>query len=208
LRMRPEPLIFTAWWRQLLHALFADELGEAWGEILPRPGVVMRALSGETAWCDVKATPAVEVCAERLSVSLSGALADLTRRYGDRPDKWRWGQAHRARLGHPILGRIPVLGEIFKVEPETDGDNWTVNRAQSRLLDDNDPFGGVHGAGYRAVYDLSDLDASLFQMSLGQSGHRLSPHFSDLAQAWADGSPFRIGRTPESPEGTLTLKPR
>ena len=45
-------------------------------------------------------------------------------------------------------------------------------------------------------------------MSLGQSGHRLSPNFSDLAQAWADGSPFRIGRTPEAPEGTLTLKPR
>ena len=207
-RDRPEPLIFTAWWRQLLHALFADELGEAWGEIQPRPGVVLRALGGETAWCDVKATPAIEPCAERLSFSLSGALADLAKRYGDKPDKWRWGQAHRARLGHPILGRIPVLGEIFKVEPETDGDNWTVNRAQSRLLDDNDPFGSVHGAGYRAVYDLADLDASLFQMSLGQSGHRLSPHFSDLAQAWADGSPFRIGKAPEAPEGTLTLRPR
>ena len=207
-RDRGEPLIFTAWWRQLLHALFADELGEAWGEIQPRPGVVARALTERTAWCDVKGTPTVEACPERLSASLTTALADLSRRYGENPDKWRWGQGHRARLGHPILGRIPVLGGIFRVEPETDGDNWTVNRAQSRLLDDNDPFGDVHGAGYRAVYDLADLDASLFQMSLGQSGHRLSPHFSDLAQAWANGSPFRIGRLPERPEGTLTLRPR
>lgn len=207
-RDRPEPLIFTAWWRQLLHALFADEMGATWGEILPRPGVVIRALTERTAWCDVQGTPAVEACAERLSASLATALADLSRRYGTNPDKWRWGRAHRARLGHPILGRIPVLGEIFKIEPETDGDNWTVNRAQSRLLDDNDPFGDVHGAGYRAVYDLADLDASLFQMSLGQSGHRLSSHFADQAQAWADGSPFRIGRLPERPEGTLTLRPR
>ncbi len=207
-RDRGEPLIFTAWWRQLLHALFADEMGEAWGETLPRPGVVVRALTERPAWCDVQGTPAVEACAERLSASLTAALADLGKRYGDNPDKWRWGQAHRARLGHPILGRIPVLGEIFKVEPQADGDNWTVNRAQSRLLNDSDPFGDVHGAGYRAVYDLADLDASLFQMSLGQSGHRLSPHFSDLAQAWADGSPFRIGKVPERPEGTLTLRPR
>ena len=76
-----------------------------------------------------------------------------------------------------------------------------------QLLDDADPFGDVHGAGYRAVYDLADLDASLFQMSLGQSGHRLSPHFSDLARAWADGTPFRIGASPERPTATLMLRP-
>ena len=76
------------------------------------------------------------------------------------------------------------------------------------LLDDLDPFGDVHGAGYRAVYDLADLDRSLFQMSLGQSGHRLSPHFSDLARSWADGTAFRIGHQPEGPTATLTLRPR
>ena len=207
-RDRPEPLIFTAWWRHLLHAVFADDLGDAWGEVLPRPGVVTRALTERTAWCDVVSTPAIETCPERLSYALDEALKDLTRRYGTNPDKWRWGMAHRARLGHPLLGRIPVIGELFKVEPETDGDNWTVNRAQSRLLDDYDPFGDVHGAGYRAVYDLADLDRSLFQMSLGQSGHRLSPHFSDLARSWADGSPFRLGSQPEGPTATLTLRPR
>ncbi len=207
-RDRPEPLVFTAWWRHLLHAVFADELGESWGEIQPRPGVMIRALTERTTWCDLRSTPAVETCPERLSHSLDEALKDLARRYGTNPDKWRWGEAHRARLAHPLLGRIPVLGRLFKVEPMTDGDNWTVNRAQSRLLDDFDPFGDVHGAGYRAVYDLADLDHSLFQMSLGQSGHRLSPHFSDLARSWADGTAFRIGAAPEGPTATLTLRPR
>jgi penicillin amidase len=206
-RGRGEPLIFTAWWRHLLHAVFADELGESWGEILPRPGVVLRALTERTQWCDVKATPAIETCPEKLAQSLEEALKDLAVRYGTNPDKWRWGQAHRARLAHPLLSRIPVVGLLFKVEPEADGDNWTVNRAQNRLLDDRDPYGDVHGAGYRAVYDLADLDRSLFQMSLGQSGHRLSPHFSDLARAWADGTPFAIGKVPEAPTTTLTLRP-
>lgn len=207
-RDRPEPLIFTAWWRHLLHAIFADDLGEAWGEVLPRPGVVTRALTEHTQWCDVRSTPATEICPERLAHALDEALKDLTRRYGANQDKWRWGEAHRARLAHPLLGRLPVIGRLFKVEPMTDGDNWTVNRAQSRLLDDLDPFGDVHGAGYRAVYDLADLDRSLFQMSLGQSGHRLSPHFSDLARSWADGTAFRIGHQPEGPTATLTLRPR
>jgi penicillin amidase len=207
-RDRPEPLIFTAWWRRLLHALFADELGESWGEVQPRPGVVARALAGATPWCDVTTTPAVEPCAERLALSLGQALDDLAGRFGPDLARWRWGEAHRTRLVHPILGRLPALGPLFRVEPPADGDNWTVNRAQSRLLDDADPFGNVHGAGYRAVYDLADLDRSLFQSSLGQSGHRLSPHFADLARSWADGTPFRIGHTPERPTGTLTLRPR
>jgi len=206
-RDRAEPLIFTAWWRHLLHALFADELGESWGEIQPRPGVVLRALTERTQWCDVQRTPAVETCPERLAQSLDEALKDLAARYGANPDKWRWGQAHRARLAHPLLSRLPVIGRLFKVEPETDGDNWTVNRAQSRLLDNADPFGDVHGAGYRAVYDLADLNRSLFQMSLGQSGHRLSPHFSDLARTWADGTPFHIAKEPEGPIATLRLRP-
>lgn len=206
-RDRAEPLIFTAWWRHLLHAIYADEFGESWGEVLPRPGVVLRTLGERTAWCDAQRTPAVETCPEKLAQSLDDALKDLAVRYGSNPDKWRWGTAHRARLAHPLLSRIPVLGLLFKVEPETDGDNWTVNRAQSRLLDDYDPYGGMHGAGYRAVYDLADLEHSLFQMSLGQSAHRLSPHFSDLARAWADGTPFRIGKEPEGPTLTMTLRP-
>jgi penicillin amidase len=207
-RDRSEPLIFTAWWRRLLEALYKDDLGELWGEVLPRPATVARALTERTHWCDDRGTPEVETCPQRLSASLNAALSDLSARYGRNPDKWRWGEAHRARLVHPLLGRLPVIGALFRIEPMADGDNWTVNRAQTRLLDDADPFGDVHGAGYRAVYDLADLDSSLFQMSLGQSGHRLSPHFADLARSWAEGFPFRLGKEPERPRGTLTLAPR
>jgi penicillin amidase len=206
-RERPEPLIFTAWWRHLLRALYADEMGDSWGDMQPRPGVVLRSLTLHTQWCDDIRTPAAETCAQRLDSSLAEALAELRGRHGESLDKWRWGEVHRARLTHPIFGRVPYLASLFRVQVPTDGDNWTVNRAQSRLLDDRDPYGNVHGAGYRAVYDLARLDDSLFQSSLGQSAHRLSPHFSDLAQRWADGAPFTIGATPERPTGTLTLRP-
>ena len=62
----------------------------------------------------------------------------------------------------------------------------------------------------RAVYDLSNLDASLFMIAPGQSGNPLSPHWGDLAQAWADGRTITLGgdRAALRREGeTLYLEP-
>ena len=36
---------------------------------------------------------------------------------------------------------------------------YTVNRAQPRVSNVKAPFASVHGPGYRAIYDLADLDA-------------------------------------------------
>ena len=64
---------------------------------------------------------------------------------------------------------------------------FTVNRAASRFSNADAPYANIHGAGYRAVYDLSDLDNSRFMIATGQSGHPLSPHYSDLVDLWRDG---------------------
>jgi penicillin amidase len=48
-------------------------------------------------------------------------------------------------------------------------------------------FEDVHGPGFRAVYDLADLDNSRFMIATGQSGNPLSPHYGDLAERWRDG---------------------
>ena len=40
------------------------------------------------------------------------------------------------------------------------------------------PFGAVHAAGYRAIYDLADPDRSRWIAATGQSGHPLSPPLS------------------------------
>ncbi len=49
------------------------------------------------------------------------------------------------------------------------------------------PFTNVHGSGFRAVYDFSDLDSSVMMIATGQSGHLLSPHYDDLAALWRRG---------------------
>ena len=51
------------------------------------------------------------------------------------------------------------------------------------------------GSGYRAVYDLSDLDNSQFIIAPGQSGNFLSPHYADLLPRWRDGEYIRVAGT-------------
>ena len=65
----------------------------------------------------------------------------------------------------------------------------------------------VHGAGFRAVYDLADLDRSRFIQAVGQSGNIFSPHYGDLAPLWAKGGTFTLGPLQDQPVSVLTLLP-
>jgi penicillin amidase len=72
---------------------------------------------------------------------------------------------------------------------------------------DPDGFTALHGPELRAVFDLSDLDHSLFVIAPGQSGNLLSRHANDLLQRWRDGDTITLGPSPISPGGTLDLRP-
>ena len=53
----------------------------------------------------------------------------------------------------------------------------------------------MHGAGYRGVYDFSDLDNSRFAMPLGQSGNMLSPWARNFVGRWQSLSYIEIAGT-------------
>jgi penicillin amidase len=59
----------------------------------------------------------------------------------------------------------------------------------------------------RFVADLSNWDASMMNLTLGESGHRASGHYSDQWKAYLDGTsfPLRFGKV-ES-KNTLVLEP-
>ena len=193
-RDRPEPLIFTAWLRELNRAVYADELGpdfaDYWGL---RPVFIASVLNGRRHWCDDVATPATEDCRLQLSRSLAAALDWLAGRYGEDPAAWRWGAAHRALFLHPVLRNVPVLSLLSAIDIEADGGATTLNRGSSRIADPDHPFAAVHGAGYRAIYDLADLGAARFIQATGQSGNPLSGRYHDLALRWRDGKYLRLG---------------
>ncbi|WP_207458833.1 penicillin acylase family protein [Azospirillum sp. SYSU D00513] len=211
-RDRPEPLIFNWWLRELVRTLYADELGDAFPRYWDlRPRAVHRALTDSRHWCDDLTTAAAESCADALSSSLKAALSRLQERHGPQLVAWRWGNEHKAALQHRILGRLPVLDQLFDLSIETDGGIFTVNRGTSPVRDPESPFAHVHGSGLRAVYDLADLSNSRFIIATGQSGNPLSPHWGDLVRMWRDGGTLRLagdrGTLASAGASILTLSP-
>ncbi|MBM3601041.1 MAG: penicillin acylase family protein [Alphaproteobacteria bacterium] len=206
-RGRPEPLIYMAWLNALSRGLYADELGPHFVQLRgARTLVVQRMLTHDRVWCDDIATKQIESCDDVVAAALSRALAELTSSHGKTMTDWRWGDAHRAIFRHEFFGHIPILGSLTDIEIATDGGAETVNRGDMPG-GTVDPYRHVHGAGFRAVYDLSDLDRSLFIQATGQSGHLLSPHYRDLVERWRDGHYVQIPAEPRGPGNLLRLRP-
>lgn len=203
-RDRPEPLLLAAWIATLSQAIFADELGDLYDpQSPPSPKVLVDAFTKRRYWCDDITTPAPESCEELIERSLEQALTNLKTDWGHDMSRWRWGDAHKARFTHPVLGQVPLLGRWATLEIRTDGDNATLSRGSYRI--DGNRFPHVHGPTLRAVFDLAALNESRFLIVPGQSGHPMSPHYGDQLKDWRDNRPFRLDS-----EGAwvLTLAPR
>ncbi|WP_368744859.1 penicillin acylase family protein [Desertibaculum subflavum] len=212
---RPEPLIVTAWLRQLSRLIFADELGavfrEAWRLRIEFLGNVLGDVNGQSRWCDDITTPIRETCQQLLGQSLEEALEDLVQRYGSDARRWRWGEAHAAVSPHRPFSGLFLLGDLFDIVVPTPGDGFTVNVGQHDIRNDAAPFANRHAASFRAIYDLADLDRSIFIQSTGQSGNWMSPHYADFATPWArtEYLPMTTRRADYEPgnAGRLILQP-
>jgi penicillin amidase len=144
---------------------------------------VYRDAGGASAWCDVKQTTAKESCAEMARLALGDALIELEALYGPRLESWRWGDAHQAEHLHQTLGSMPVLRQLVNIRQSTPGGDHTLLRGQMRGFGP-EPYANIHAAGFRAVFDFSDPDSSVFIIATGESGHVLSRHYDDLAAIW------------------------
>jgi penicillin amidase len=211
-RNRPEPLIFAAWLRELNRLLYADELGDLfpsyWGY---RPKVVRRMLTERQAWCDDVRTPEAESCDDRVAAALVAALDMLGERLGDDLPSWRWGDEHYADMRHRLFDYVPLLRNLMNIRIAASGGNETINRSGSNIADKRAPFAARFGAGYRAIYDLSDLSRSRFIQATGQSGNPLSSNYDDMVTRWRDVEYIGIVGTRDelkrTASGTLTLRP-
>ncbi len=213
-RRRAEPLVFAAWLRETNRRLFEDDLGEDFEDFWDlRPLLVRSVLVGDGAWCDDRATAdRVETCPEILAGALADALAWIAARFGDDMDAWRWGAVHEAEFRHRLFGRLPLIGDLANVHLPSDGGAFTVNRGAFFVADREAPFAHRHGAGFRAVYDLADLDRSRFSVATGPCGNPLCPDYGTFPERWRDFESFTLAGSREAlaaaGRGTLTLRPR
>jgi penicillin G amidase len=203
----PQPLIFNAWTRAILEQILEqNRLSDRdlpWSE----DNLLYALLSSPTnhafqsIWCD-------DHCDLLLRTALDRAITQLQKRYGANPQTWRWGQAHDADFNDPLVSRLPLVGRLGRFSLPVPGDDTTIDVASpARTQADPDGFTAIHGPELRAVFDLSDLDRSLFVIAPGQSGNLLSRHADDLLKRWRDGDNLVLGASPLTQGGLLELRP-
>ncbi|HYL49825.1 MAG TPA: penicillin acylase family protein [Stellaceae bacterium] len=200
-RTRSEPLIFAAWLREITRSLFADKLGAAFPDYWSvRPNVVREILTDHPDWCGSNGCPAL------LAAALDRALTDLSRRYGDDMNAWRWGEAHEAQFRHPLWPRLPLLGRLLTPTIATPGASDTLDAGAFRFSDETHPFGDRLGPVMRMIVDMAHPAAAQFMIVPGQSGNPLSPHWADLLTPWRDVR--YVTFSDDASGGRLVLAPR
>ena len=200
----PEPLIYAAWLRSLMRKLAEDELGPLIDHF-PRPDPIFierafRDVKGAGVWCDIRPTARIESCHDLARIALDQALLELSEKYGDHIDSWRWGQAHQSHQDHQVLGKIPLLAWFTNIRQDTSGGDNTLQRART-IGTGETPYANVHAAGFRAVVDFADLDSSVYVIATGQSGHFLSRHYDDMSGLWRRGEYILMSLNPELARG-------
>ncbi len=216
-RDRAEPLIYTAWLRQFIVALIDDELGQElvdrYLELHAFPGLWLAeaALTRDPHWCNDINTVGQENCQAQLELALQRALDEITNELNPDMESWRWGDLHRATFTNRVLTQVPIVKWFADLSIESDGGDHTVNRGTTPRARPGHSFRHLDGSGFRAIYDLADLDNSRFIISTGQSGNLLSPHYADLLERWRDGKYLWItgdrANLNARAIGTLTLQP-
>lgn len=209
---RPEPLIYEAWMREISRAIPADEIGDLFPEVYSRkPDFIVQVLTETPHWCDDISTETVEDCDAIREQSLLAALDFVAARQGDDVTAWTWGEAHQANFRHQVFGQLPMIGNWLDASVPTGGSGTTVMRGGTPFGNEDNPFRNVHGAGLRAIYDLSDLDQSVFSMAPGQSDNPYSPYWSHLVEPWAAGEywpiPTSWAQAEDGAVSTLILQP-
>ncbi|MFN7131200.1 MAG: penicillin acylase family protein, partial [Myxococcales bacterium] len=190
---------------RLLKTLLGEDLFHGYFELLNASVVPVEnlLLSAESSFHGAKERN------ELAARALEDAVYELRRRFGEEPDRWRWGSQHALHLRHRLHELKPLRFVLSPGPFETGGDGTTVNNGQFYF---SNPFGHVLGAAYRQIFDLADWDTGRVVLAGGQSGNPLSPRYKDHVERWLNGAyfplPFSRGAVERAKVGdAVTLSP-
>ena len=206
------PLILWAWTRQLTKLVFADEMGplfdKTFGGRSYRDGLEAVLERQDAWWCDNKATPEAETCADLANVAFTEALTELQVMQGSSVASWQWGKAHIARAEHRPFSKVKLLAPMFELRTPVGGDTFTINVSRVGLKADattGELYLDEHGPSLRGLYDLADPLQSRVVHSSGQSGLVFSPHYRNLLKRWKKVEDVPLWGS--AAVSTLVLKP-
>ncbi|WP_198030126.1 penicillin acylase family protein [Bradyrhizobium sp. Tv2a-2] len=193
---KPQPLIFDAWMQRFRREILRQAHIEPSVAVASAEFVAFVLTPAGAHWCGGD-------CSGLLTATLTDVTTALAQRFGSDLSAWRWGTAHEAVFAHPLLGRFPIIGRFAVARIASPGDDSTVDRGSTGWTG----FDSIHGPSYRGVYDLADLDRSLFVIAPGQSGHLLSRHARDFITRWRNGDTVLLAPEAARVEGRIKLLP-
>ena len=182
-------LIFNAWADQLTRNLFSRLsylFTENYGSRNYRSSLIQQVTKPNSPWCDDPKTVQFESCQESSNKALDKALDYLSNEYGNDPAKWAWGKAHIAVSEHRPLSKVPLIGRLFNIKTPFPGDSFTINVGRLELIQSSNPYETLQAPSLRTIYDLSNLEKSLFIYQTGQSGWVQSKLYRNMNSLWAN----------------------
>lgn len=201
-------LIFNAWADQITRRLFARLsylFTENYGARHFRQALILQLQNPNSPWCDDPKTSIFESCADASNAAMDKALEQLSNQFGNNPKNWLWGNAHTAVSEHRPLSKVPLLGSLFNLSQPFPGDSFSINVGRLELLKADNPFETKQAPSLRAIYDLSNLEQSLFIYQSGQSGWVQSKLYRNMSAPWAQNEYLPLQMKPEKTIRQLDL---
>ncbi|MFM8920686.1 MAG: penicillin acylase family protein [Limnohabitans sp.] len=199
-------LIYAVWIDEVTRAILMPKLGETrfkalFGKRSFRPAIEGILATQDPSWCGVTG------CQALMNKALDSALDKIVSMQGDKVSAWNWGRAHPALSSHRPFGNVKALAGFFDVVGPSGGDGFTVNVGQYWTHSATMPFATRHAASMRAVYDLANLDESVFIYQTGQSGHPFSSRYQDMKDEWGQVKYRPLRMSTSGPTQVLRLTP-
>ena len=129
--------------------------------------------------------------------SLTAAVAAGEKLHGSKVSRWDYGQFNQLTLRQPVLDQLPLIGKYLDAGPSPmSGSSTTIKQTTQRL-----------GPSMRMVVDLADLDHSLANITVGESGNPLSGHYKDQWNAYWSGKSLPMEFHNVEAKKVLTIAP-
>jgi len=170
--------LFAMWWQFLPQHLFGDSELADWRY-------------GRTLLDDWLRRPPgdFELAAMPRDEAATRALDDALR-HGARP----LGALQTLTIAHPLAqaGLLDAWLDLSRGPIPIGGDPGSLNVTYHAFDAERVHLNARAGASMRLVMDWSDPDAFTLNLTLGQSGHPLSPHFDDQLDDFLAGTPWTV----------------
>ncbi|MBM3708754.1 MAG: penicillin acylase family protein, partial [Actinobacteria bacterium] len=156
----PQATLFNSFFSHLIRNTLEDQIGEEIvAELFKDLHVsipaqwLIRYMNDNNSfiWDDIRTPDIEETRNDIVLKSMKEAVAELSARLGDSPEKWAWGKVHKMTMKHPLGSVLPFLN--LSPLPYA-GDDFTIHAG---WWDREHPYDMYSGAAIRIVVDMSDL---------------------------------------------------